>query len=106
MGKVLVILDKDWADEFNVKGFSVMTEEELKQGKVKFEKALKGGPVTVGFGTNEELEFENMQDLERNITVRKITPQEHSTLKKLFGGDDDFGTCTPKDIFDRCYDEE
>jgi hypothetical protein len=71
MGYVIVTEQFDYADEFDVYGFSVLKKKKLngllKEMKEKW--AIKEDVVELGFGTNEALEFSSFQDFMGGISV-------------------------------------
>lgn len=93
MGKVLVKSSADYADEFDVYGFSVMPEERFaeldKKAKDFFDKATE--ELECWFGTNEAVTYDCYEDWKRDLTVIPITDKEADILKKLFDGNH-FGT--------------
>ena len=80
---VLIKSSHDYADEFNVHGIKVMTDNEWNYFKeaicnIKY-------PFEIYFGTNEQLEFESSGDILRGLTIIKIGIEEVATFKKYFG---------------------
>ena len=79
----LLIFDKDWADEFDVYGFTLMSDEEY----IYFDKAMNSisqEPCGWYFGTNEGYEDESIADMLSDVEVKDITLEEYNTIKKLF----------------------
>jgi hypothetical protein len=87
MGKVLVKSSADYADEFDVHGFVVMSEEDFadldKKAKDFFDKSTE--ELECYFGTNEAVTYDCYDDWKHDLTVTPITDKEADTLKKLFG---------------------
>lgn len=77
----LVTFSADWADEFEVKGFELMTEVECKKYKEVIKKLTDS--FELDFGTNEELSFENGKSLNSSLTYKKITEDEFKLIKKM-----------------------
>jgi hypothetical protein len=104
--KLLVKMDADYADEFSVYGFSIMSQEDYDKMMELAAKAIKHrGEIEVGFGTNEGLLWDSVEGLKRSFTIRKITDQEAMTLENMFGTDS-FGTCTPGRVLKCLQDSE
>jgi len=82
---VLLISRKDYADEFDCEFFNIVTDDFWEQ----FKEVIKRNkyPITVGFGTNEELEYDSAEDVLRNIEVKKITDEESEVIKRLLKKD-------------------
>ena len=84
MSKVLVIFEKDWADEFSVYGFAVYDKDNWKSLLEDFEKPdveCNG----YHFGTNEG--WDSKEDIIKGYTkVIDITEDEEKVLDKFFGG--------------------
>ena len=78
----VIILEKDYADEFNTYGFATFTDKKFEEfiDRVKNHKY----PYTYGFGTNEEHEFFNAQEYLDSIRVVDITEEEHKIIEKVF----------------------
>lgn len=101
MSKLLVIMRADYADEFDVEGFSILSEEQFNQMIKGAKKEIKeNGFLDVCFGTNESLIWENADDFKRDFKVKEITDQEEATIVKLFDGSS-FGTKVPASIYHR-----
>jgi hypothetical protein len=93
--KVLVKLDKDYADEFNVCGFSIMEQKQYDE-MIKYGSKMinEDGELDKCFGTNESMMWDDAGDFKKSFTVKRITDQEAMTLENMFGTGD-FGTSTP-----------
>ena len=87
--KLLIKFQADYADEFDVYGFWVTTEKEWEKHKDYVAKLEADGNITFPyeayFGTNEALEFYNMEDYLRNFKVQEITDEQYNALVSLFG---------------------
>lgn len=93
----LLDFNADYGDEFDVNAFKVLTEEEynkgVEQSKINLEKYFKErGTFSIGFGTNEDIEFDSAKDYWKSFTVKKITKQEADIITKLLGKS--YGVCT------------
>jgi hypothetical protein len=82
-GYVLLDFSADYADEFDVEGFSIMTDAEWNIFQKKFQQHQ--GQYSFGFGSNEDIEFENGQEVLDSIGVKNITKEEYDTINKFFG---------------------
>jgi len=80
---ILLKFQKDYADEFDVYGFEVITEEKWEQYKQVFKHTEY--PQEYYFGTNEFVEFENEKDVLDNVVVIEITESQAELLRQLFG---------------------
>jgi hypothetical protein len=80
----LVKFQADYADEFDVYGFTVMTENQYIQFRNDLEKVE--WPSENYFGTNEAIVFQSLKDYENAIEVIEIDEKEYQVLEKLFGG--------------------
>jgi hypothetical protein len=88
--EILVTADVNYADEFDMSAWKVMTVKSLKE----IVKALQehDDEIEWGFGTNEEMWFKNGEDLLSCLTFEKITSEESDILYKLFYGEFDGGS--------------
>lgn len=87
----------NYADEFDVYGFKVLTQEEYEKGKINSEEAFKmrlenvrsnhkrDKCVEISFGTNEWVEYYKFEDYMKTIKVTEINEDEYNVLAKLFG---------------------
>lgn len=104
----------NYADEFDVYGMRLYTQEELDLFKVyqqtilsleKEEKLwfnlLKDG---IYFGTNASLRFNSINDVISIIKIQEITEDEYNVLIKLELSS--FGTQAIFDFFEDIYEEE
>lgn len=82
---ILIKFEKDWADEFDVYGIRVISNERWKH----LQEAIKRieYPQSFCFGTNEELIFETPQETLRELKITEISEDEESIFKKHFGLD-------------------
>jgi hypothetical protein len=92
--KYLVIFEADWADEFDMHGFEVMNDEDLKAFNYGIDNA--DYPVESGFGTNESFIWESSDEVRQAFTITEIDENEVAVLEKLFDGDFGFvpGCCS------------
>jgi hypothetical protein len=78
----ILILNRDWADEFNVYGFQLLTEKDNEA----YKKFIEENPefltkeIEWSFGTNEGFEDFQMKELEYS----EITEEEFLALCKIF----------------------
>ena len=101
---VLVKFDSNYADEFDVRGFVVMTATEWDRHKVLAEKVFvkkanvplpepdqkysrcneQARRVAVYFGTNEAIVYANFKEYLSSFEVVELDDSEYDTLKKFF----------------------
>jgi len=86
MGK-LIKFEKDYADEFDVVGYRVMTNTELKQYLLAAEKASY--PKEMYFGTNEAVEFHSFDDFVNSLEIVDMSAEAAQVISDKVG--DDFG---------------
>jgi hypothetical protein len=78
----LVICKSNYADEFDTEGFAVWTDEEWKEFQ-----ANTTFPSYVYIGTNEEIQFDSLEEWKRCFTAKTITDEEAKRFNKLFGNE-------------------
>lgn len=103
--KLLVRFDSNYADEFDVEGFTFMTETEWEKHKVdaakcfeEFEKLPQdkygrrlgkyGGAtdgIEVYFGTNEQMIYETLDSYLSSFKVSEVSEEEAAVITKFFG---------------------
>jgi len=93
-----VKLEKDWADEFDVKSLSVISEKDWKQFQEDINK-YDGYPIECYFGTNEALLFESEQDIMHSLSPVEVSESEAELLKKVMKGKS-FGQVDVFDVWD------
>ena len=84
----IVRLHRNWADEFDVIGFSIMTDEEyeaFKEAMDKLPEDLSNEEFEFYFGTNEAISWTTKSAMERDIISRDITKDEVDTIKGVLG---------------------
>jgi len=99
MSKVLIKFNGNYADEFDVSGFVIMEEKDfydklkmLEQWPIRDEDELHSWeknkdkvfyrPMYIGFGTNESVEFDGLEDFKSQIRVEELTEEEAEFLQK------------------------
>ena len=83
----LMKFDTDYCDEFEVQGFSVITLDQYKMYEFLFNNQDKyTESFDIGFGSNEELYFENLSEFLDCIKVEEISNNDARTLNAYFGG--------------------
>lgn len=80
---LLVRFDTNWADEMDVQGFAIMTKEEWSKSK-KMISGIKS-EINIGYGSNEDEEFEDGKSFLETFDTKKITESEVKTITKFFG---------------------
>lgn len=87
MSKILVKYSDNYADEFNVKGFAIMSEKDFKKGMELAKKGFEEDKdfMTFVFGSNEYIEYEDFEEFENAFCCEKISENELITLEKYFG---------------------
>lgn len=81
---VLVRYTDNYSDEFNITGWKLMTGAELQTFVAEAEKITE--PIEWYFGTNEAIEFANMQVYLSRFTPEAISASDAETLQRLFNG--------------------
>lgn len=95
---ILVKQNENWADEMDLEGFFITTQEDFNGHLSEAKKAI---PFTICIGTNEEVEYTRFADYANSFKVESITEDEYQTLKKLFGTEINglsFGNIVFKDL--------
>lgn len=106
--KLLLNYHQNYADEFDVEGFLVLTESEWEKHKELAAKVFgpaeeaakkaaeeakktktyyynRGAEVEVGFGTNESITYGSLDDYLSSFKVKEITQEQYQVLWDLFG---------------------
>ena len=92
MRYLLVKMEDDWADEFDICSCRAIAVDD-EDYKIFFDELEKlktrTGEIMFYFGTNEQAYYENGEQFYNVIKVQEITKEEYDTLYKL--GLNDFG---------------
>ena len=86
---LLVTADVNYADEFDMSEWTTMRVSDFIELVEKLENYED--EISWYFGSNEEMQFSDGNDLLNNITYKIITTEEADTLDSLFGGSFDGG---------------
>jgi hypothetical protein len=81
---VLVKLDKNYADEFDVEAFVVVTDTYLEAAKASILKNGREAGLHMNFGTNEWLEWGSGEELVAGLDVTPLTTAEAQFLARAF----------------------
>lgn len=85
MKHFLVKEDANWADEFDVASFKVIKAESKEDVIKKIEKERDSEyPMSFYFGTNEDIEIQSREELEKALEIKQITDEELKVIKKFF----------------------
>lgn len=101
---VLVQFSDNWADEMDVEGCMIMTDEEYEAYLAAARRAFEvRGDVSFCVGSNESIEWGSIHEFERTLFVRQITEEEATVLRTF--GFDDFGHF-PQYCFEECLNQQ
>lgn len=83
-GKYIFVKYSDsWADEMDIEGYAVMTKAEYLEMIERVSKARF--PCNHYIGTNEEIEYNNVDEFISALGVKIITLGEYKAFKSIFG---------------------
>jgi len=80
----LYTFSDNWADEMDLEGFAILTETQKDAAVANIRRRFKRGG-TLSFGTNEDNEYDSLEDVMNCIDFKQISHQEYETIKKVFG---------------------
>ncbi len=80
--KYLVKFSSDWADEFDMDGFRIMSEEEFEKYKTGMNN--EEYPYEAGFGTNEWFDYDSSQDIMKDLTIVEMSEEDVIVFEKYF----------------------
>lgn len=102
--QLLVTANVNYADEFDMSEFTVMSVSDFKDLVNKLTEY--DDEISWSFGTNEEMQFSDGQELLSCLEFRVITDEEASVLHTLFGGEFDGGAGTFQHIYEAIDGED
>lgn len=85
MDYVLVNLDTNWADEFNVNCMWLTTSEKYEEFISKLESLEIDNEIEIYFGTNEAISFYGIDDIINSIKISPISDEFYNEFLKIFG---------------------
>ena len=81
----LVKYDDNWADEMDLNGFKIMNDQDYEVWWEDIKESFKANPNQIWYcGSNEEVEFEGLEDFTRHITVDNIYTEQAIFLQDAF----------------------
>lgn len=84
----------NWADEMDLEGFCLMTEDEKDEMIKDIKKRFKKGG-TIGFGSNESNDYDDADEVLATLSYEQITKAEFDTISRVIGTS--FGEQGPMD---------
>jgi len=92
---LLVLSSSNWADEFDTKGFALITEpvweehlravqERIFLSREPLDEGAHYGAHVHGFGTNEGIAFPTFKAYKTSFKTVKVTKEETDLLRRLF----------------------
>lgn len=94
----------NWADEMDLEGFAIMTEKQKDIALAAIKRQYKKGG-TICFGTNEDNDYDSLEDVLACISFEEISFQEYNSILKVFGSST-FGELGPLNILGEDEDED
>lgn len=103
--KYIVILEDNYADEFDIKDVKILNEENFLRLKNNLNLLFKNGYLEIYFGTNEYLEYNNINELLRVLKFEEI--ENYNEIKKYekYFPDMDIISTLEDLISDKLYEE-
>lgn len=89
----LLTVNDNWADEMDFNSHLIVEEGDdnckmLERIETYTEEQMKStDSVSIGIGSNEDVEYENAYEAYHMIRQYDITPEEAEVIKKYFGGE-------------------
>ena len=96
--KYLLTFNADYCDEFYVEAYTITDTREHYDYLIEHqdsEQAKEYGTVYVGFGSNEELEFDTISEFLDCVSIEEITDEQAKIVCSVIG--DTFGLINPAD---------
>lgn len=85
MQYLLIKMDSNWADEFDVNAFWITTDEEFEDWKDILSKCYISDGFEIYFGTNEFISFSSYEDIIESLTIVELEESFALNLIDLFG---------------------
>jgi hypothetical protein len=81
---VLLIFEKNWADEFDTEGFAIIERKGWEFVCREARACSNLFPQEIYFGTNEGHDFATVEEFIKSFTVTPIEEKHADMLKKMF----------------------
>lgn len=81
--QILIKWEDNWADKMDVQGFHIVTEKAWNTFKGLMETKLEF-PYTIGIGSNEDIEYDEYNDLAKTFSAYYITDNEADAIRNNF----------------------
>lgn len=78
----LVKFEDNWADEMNIYGFKLFKNDEFEILQKKISSIT--GSIVIGFGTNQDNEYDDYNDLLNCFEIIPISLEKYNLLMELF----------------------
>lgn len=91
MKNYMMIYSGNWNEEIDVDGFVIMNKKEMTYLTSFLKKYKVPISVSLGFGENDYVDYENGKELLDEISFQEITNEEYCCITKFFGASNDFG---------------
>lgn len=96
---ILVKLDYNWADEFDVKSLWVTTQDEYNAFLDKLSNFDINDSCEIYFGTNECISFESYDELYNSLSERHVSKEFYDEFIKVVGSSE-FGLISIRNILE------
>ena len=83
MSYKLVVFQKNYADEFDVYGFTIMDAKEFNDFQLDVNTSEY--PVEKYFGTNEYIEFNDVEEVFESLSITDISGEQEDFIESRFG---------------------
>jgi hypothetical protein len=80
MAHLLVKYEDNWADEIDLKGFKLFTDDRWQE----FQDAVPDKRFTRYVGSNQDIEYDGKKDFLSRFSVQEIEESDYQVLKKFF----------------------
>ena len=101
---LLVKFSDNWADEIDIEGCVIMSEEEYEKYLNAAKRAFEiEGSISFYIGSNEEIRYGNFEDFKKTLKIRTLQGNDETVLRSYHF--DNYGIF-PDYIFDEYYNEE
>ena len=99
--KILVKLEKDWADEFTVYSLWITTKKEFEEFTNKLKLYDISEESEIYYGTNEYFSFDSYDDIIKSLSIYNISDGCYNEFFKIFNSDET-GQISIKHLYE-CY---
>jgi hypothetical protein len=87
MTKVFISFEDNWADEFDVYQWAIVSKKDWEAAKESIIKQIDSGKeINIGFGSNQWNTYNSAEELLSKISIKEISSSQEKTIREFVKG--------------------